>query len=53
MVSVEREMMKLYKAVFIDIDGTLKNDERIITKRTKDAIKEVVRIRYICSNLFR
>lgn len=29
----------MYKAVFIDIDGTLKNDKGQITDRTKEAIK--------------
>ena len=29
----------MYKVVFIDIDGTLKNDFGEITDRTKEAIK--------------
>ena len=28
----------MYKIVFIDIDGTLKNEKRETTKRTKNAI---------------
>ena len=31
----------LYKAIFIDIDGTLRNDDREITYKTKEAIKNV------------
>lgn len=46
-------MMKLYKAVFIDIDGTLRNDERILTKRTIEAIKQAVRHGDNYSYLFR
>lgn len=32
----------MYKAVFIDIDGTLRNDKRETSKRTKDAIKKCI-----------
>lgn len=32
----------MYKAVFIDIDGTLRNDERKISLRTKETIKKCV-----------
>ena len=32
----------MYKAIFIDIDGTLRTDEKVITKRTKEAIKKIV-----------
>lgn len=31
----------MYKAIFIDIDGTLRNDKGQITNRTKEAIKNV------------
>ena len=31
----------MYKAIFIDIDGTLRNDDREITYKTKEAIKNV------------
>ena len=31
----------MYKAIFIDIDGTLKNDQKEITNRTKEAIRKV------------
>ena len=32
----------MYKAIFIDIDGTLKNNNNIISKRTISAIKKIV-----------
>ena len=32
----------MYKAIFIDIDGTLKNDSRLITNKTIETIKKVV-----------
>ena len=32
----------MYKAIFIDIDGTLKNDIGEISNRTKEAIKNIV-----------
>lgn len=31
----------MYKAIFIDIDGTLKNDKKEITSRTKEIIKKI------------
>lgn len=31
----------MYKAIFIDIDGTLRNDDREITYKTKEAIKNI------------
>lgn len=31
----------MYKVIFLDIDGTIKNDEGIITERTKKAIKNI------------
>lgn len=31
----------MYKVIFLDIDGTIKNDEGVITERTKNAIKEI------------
>lgn len=31
----------MYKAIFIDIDGTLRNSERNITEKTKEIIKKV------------
>ena len=31
----------MYKAIFIDIDGTLRNDDREITYKTKETIKNV------------
>ncbi len=42
----------MYKAIFIDIDGTLRNDFGEITQRTKNSIKKVVEsgiIVVICS----
>ena len=42
----------MYRAVFIDIDGTLKNDSGEISDRTKEAVKEAVKsgiIVVICS----
>ena len=32
----------MYKAIFIDIDGTLRDDNKKISKRTKEAIKNIV-----------
>lgn len=32
----------MYKLVAIDVDGTLVNDEKILTQRTIETIKEVV-----------
>lgn len=32
----------MYKAIFIDIDGTLRDDNKQISKRTKEAIKNIV-----------
>lgn len=32
----------MYKAIFIDIDGTLRNNKRQISKRTIEAIKKVI-----------
>lgn len=31
----------MYKAIFIDIDGTLRNSNEVITKRTVDSIKNI------------
>lgn len=31
----------MYKAIFLDIDGTIKNDDGMITERTKNAIKSI------------
>lgn len=31
----------MYKAIFIDIDGTLRNDDREVTYKTKEAIKNI------------
>lgn len=33
----------MYKIIFIDIDGTLRNDNKEITDRTKEAINKIVR----------
>ena len=32
----------MYKAIFIDIDGTLRNNKREVTKRTMEAVKKTV-----------
>ena len=32
----------MYKIIFIDIDGTLRNDKKEITNRTKEAIQQIV-----------
>ncbi len=32
----------MYKIIFIDIDGTLRNDNKEITSRTKKAIQQIV-----------
>ena len=32
----------MYKIIFIDIDGTLRNDRKEITEKTKEAIHKVV-----------
>mgnify|MGYP000240147162 FL=1 len=32
----------MYKIVFVDIDGTLRNDNQEITTRTKQAIKKLM-----------
>ena len=37
-------MNHLYKAIFIDIDGTLRNDNKEISKRTKEMIKDIVNL---------
>jgi len=34
------------KAIFIDVDGTLRNDDEIVTKRTKEALDKVKLIGY-------
>ena len=34
----------MYKAIFIDIDGTLRNDNKEISKRTKEMIKDIVNL---------
>ena len=31
----------MYKAIFIDIDGTLRDDNKEISKRTKEMIKDI------------
>ena len=33
----------MYKIIFIDIDGTLRNDKKEITGRTKEAIQQIVK----------
>ena len=38
---MERNMKKTYKAIFIDIDGTLRNSKKEITDRTIESIKKV------------
>ncbi len=46
----------MYKIVFIDIDGTLRNDKKEITERTKKAIKNAVNngiYIVICSGRYR
>ena len=36
----------MYKIIFIDIDGTLRNDKKEITNRTKVAIHKIVEKEY-------
>ena len=46
----------MYKIIFIDIDGTLRNDKKEITNRTKEAIQKVVQKGIhvvICSGRYR